>query len=145
MKITRRHFLQTMLALTGSAAAGAMYATKIEPHWVSYTRRTLPIRNLPPSLASSTLIHLSDLHIGDKFDYQYILDTFDDIGELAPDFVVYTGDFVSYQSRRQLEQFGEVAPRLPHWAVSAPPPSSATTITGTAGGSGRWRRCSLRS
>jgi len=114
MKLTRRHFLHGILGAAGSAAAGAVYATKIEPHWVDFNQVALPIRNLPAALVGKRLVQMSDLHIGLRFDYQYILETFPRVEALAPDFVVYTGDFVSYEDDYQLEQFGEVAPRLPH-------------------------------
>lgn len=114
MKFTRRLFLHNFLALTGTAAAGLIYATKIEPYWVDFSRRLLPIPNLPAGLEGSTLIHLSDLHIGARFDYQYILDTLQELSVLEPDFVVYTGDFISYETDYQLDQFAAVAPLLLH-------------------------------
>lgn len=53
-------------------------------------------------------MQLSDLHVGDRFDYTYIIDSFKKAQKLNPDYVVYTGDFVSYDSKKQLKQLKEV-------------------------------------
>jgi predicted MPP superfamily phosphohydrolase len=60
-------------------------------------KRPLPLTNLSPGLAGSRLIQLSDLHIGRQVDDDYLIHTFQRIQELTPEFVVYTGDFMSYQ------------------------------------------------
>lgn len=55
----------------------------------------MPIKNLPDGLAGKTLMQISDIHIGKRFDYNFIIDSFAKAKELNPDFVVYTGDYVS--------------------------------------------------
>src|SRR5690606_7475668 len=39
---------------------------------------------------------LSDIHIGPLVDDSYLLSVFEQVNELAPEIVVYTGDFTSY-------------------------------------------------
>ena len=112
--ITRRQFLRGTAGLVGASLATALYATRIEPYWVEYISLAMPIRHLPASLAGRTLVQLSDLHIGNRFDWQYILNTFEKIKRLAPDYVVYTGDFVSYETAEQLGQLREVMQHAPH-------------------------------
>ena len=66
------------------------------------------IKNLPDQLKGKTLMQISDIHVGNRFDYQYIIDSFKKAQKLNPDFVVYTGDFVSYDNEEQFEQLKEV-------------------------------------
>jgi predicted MPP superfamily phosphohydrolase len=96
--ITRRRFLQGSI---GAAAAGigvGLYTWQIEPHWVEFVRRPLPIRGLPETLRGRTLVQLSDIHVGPRVSDDYVLDTFARVRALAPDIVVFTGDFVSYET-----------------------------------------------
>lgn len=53
-------------------------------------------------------MQISDMHVGDRFDYQYILDSFVETQKLNPEIVVYTGDFVSYDGPEQLTQLRNV-------------------------------------
>jgi predicted MPP superfamily phosphohydrolase len=93
--ITRRRLLKASLAASGLALGG--YAWQIEPHWLEVVRRPLPFKGLPADLHGSTLAQLSDLHVGPQVDDGYILQTFATVRDLAPDIVVYTGDFTSHQ------------------------------------------------
>jgi predicted MPP superfamily phosphohydrolase len=58
----------------------------------------LPIRNLPTRLNGAFLAQLSDLHIGRVVDDGYMVGVFDLVRELSPEIVVYTGDWISYDS-----------------------------------------------
>ncbi|HEY8995172.1 MAG TPA: metallophosphoesterase, partial [Lacunisphaera sp.] len=93
MRITRRQFLQTTLATAGLTA---LYTWRIEPTWVEFVRRELPIANLPPGLVGKTLVQLSDIHIGSQVDDAYIAKVFAQVAALDPDLVVHTGDLVTY-------------------------------------------------
>jgi hypothetical protein len=66
------------------------------------------IKNLPKALIGKTLMQISDVHVGNKFDYQYIIDSFKKAQLLNPDYVVYTGDYISYENEEQLNQLKEV-------------------------------------
>ena len=81
----RRRFLWKGLGSTVALAAGTgLYTWRIEPHWVEFVERALPIANLPPALAGRTLVQLSDLHVGPRVDDDYVIGVFDRVRALAP-------------------------------------------------------------
>jgi uncharacterized protein len=85
----------------GAAASGigmgvGAYTWGWEPHWVEMVNRRLPIAFLPEGLKGATLVQLSDIHIGPRVDDSFLIKTFHKVKELAPDIVVYTGDFTCY-------------------------------------------------
>ena len=90
---SRRKLLKAGLAL-GAASLG-LYTWRIEPHWLEIVQRPLPIARLPDSLAGKRLVQISDLHIGPKVDDDYLINTFERVRRMAPEIVVYTGDFIS--------------------------------------------------
>ena len=103
--MNRRRFVQVAAAtVVGVPAATGLYTWLIEPHWLQVTRPELPIAGLPPALDGATLAQLSDLHIGPRVSDDYIAATFARVTRLAPDFVVYTGDWITYRSAAQYEQ-----------------------------------------
>lgn len=97
MNPSRRRFIAASAAAFASATGLGGYTSLIEPHWLEITRRTLPIRHLPSSLEGAMVAQLSDLHVGPRVSDAYILETFGRVRALAPDIVVYTGDFVSHE------------------------------------------------
>jgi uncharacterized protein len=98
MLITRRRVLRASAAAIASGAAVGLYTWLVEPHWLEIVRRPLPIRGLPAALSGQTLAQLSDIHVGPRVSDAYVTDTFTRVAVLAPDIVVYTGDFTSYSS-----------------------------------------------
>jgi predicted MPP superfamily phosphohydrolase len=111
---TRRQVLQT-LAVGGSAALlVGLYTWRIEPHWLEFTYPLLPIAGLPRELEGRTLAQISDIHVGPRVDDAYVVDSFRRVQELAPDFVVVTGDWITYRNSHQFEQLRRVLARLPH-------------------------------
>ena len=106
-----------LLRLGGAALAGAAgigwYAWQIEPHWVELVRRPMPLSGLPPELEGCTLMQLSDLHVGPRVSSGYLIDAMREAGTLAPDFVVITGDFVSYRSANDYRELARVLRALP--------------------------------
>lgn len=90
----RRDFLVAGAALaTTGALAG--YTRYLEPEWLEVTRRRLPVRGLPAALRGKTLVQLSDIHVSPQVHDHYVAQVFDRVRALAPDIVVFTGDFVS--------------------------------------------------
>ena len=75
-----------------------LYAWRWEPHWLELVERPLQVANLPAWLVGSRLTQLSDLHIGPQVDDSYLIHAFERVKEFAPEIVVYTGDFTSYES-----------------------------------------------
>lgn len=96
--------------LTGSALF--YYAWQIEPFDVEFVELEMEIENLPQELEGKTLMQISDTHIGDRFDYQYLIDNFQKAQKMNPDIVVYTGDFLAYKSPKQFQQLAEVSPHF---------------------------------
>jgi uncharacterized protein len=94
--VTRRSFLRAAVRLLGVAAATGFYTWRIEPHWLEIVRRSLPVRGLPRHLAGRTLALLSDAHLGTRVDDDYLIRSFDRAAALAPDLVLYAGDFVDH-------------------------------------------------
>lgn len=105
----RRRFIKnSILGSLGLGMLTGLYSWKVEPFWLEYVKLKMPIKNLPNNLVDKTLMQISDIHVGNRFDYQYIIDSFVSAQKLNPDFVVYTGDYVSYENREQFTQLKEV-------------------------------------
>lgn len=110
----RRPSRRAFLAACGSTLAGAgglgFYTSRIEPHWLEFVKHRLPVRALPAPLAGRTLLQISDVHAG-AVDDDYVIDAFTRAAALAPDIVVFTGDFITYhagaigQARRAYRHF----------------------------------------
>ena len=94
-KLNRRRFLSM-----GAAAAGGalVYARFLEPYWLQITHRRMPIAGLPAALVGKKVVHATDLHISPDVPDDYIRRVFDTIRDISPDFVLYTGDYVSSHS-----------------------------------------------
>ena len=111
--LNRRKLLKSLLTVGSGALLTGLYAWRIEPHWLQFTFPTLPVRGLPPELEGKTLAQLSDLHVGPQVDDDYVIHSFRRLSDLAPDFVVCTGDWISYRVPRQFDQLRSVLAHLP--------------------------------
>lgn len=106
--MNRRKFINTsFLGLAGIGLASGMYAWQIEPFWLEFVKQKMPIKNLPKHLVGKTLMQISDIHIGKRFDPQFIIESFQKAKKLQPDYVVYTGDYVSLHENKVLYQLLE--------------------------------------
>lgn len=102
--MNRRTFVRGIGALAAtSVPAAGLYTWLVEPHWLDITTPDLPVAGLPDELDGATLAHLSDLHVGPQVSEAFIRETFAAVRALAPDFVVYTGDWITYRGPEQLE------------------------------------------
>ncbi len=106
--MNRKKFLKTCANLGSSAVLSGLYTWQIEPFWLEFVHKNMKIKNLPKELIGKTLMQISDIHVGDRFDYQYIIDSFLKAQKFKPDFVVYTGDYVSYKNSKQKSQLQKV-------------------------------------
>jgi uncharacterized protein len=113
----RRSLLRLAGTAVLSAAGVGVYTRWIEPHWLDVVRRPMPLRGLPPALEGRTLLQLSDLHVGEQVDSGYLIEALQRAGELRPDFVVLTGDFVSYRSAAEYRELARVLRSLPRGAL----------------------------
>ena len=105
----RRKFIKrSLIGTAGIGILSGLYAWQIEPFWLEFVEKKMPIANLPDHLVGKTLMQISDIHVGNRFDYQYIIDSFKTAQAYQPDFVAYTGDYVSYENDEQFEQLAEV-------------------------------------
>lgn len=105
----RRKFIKK--AIYGALGVGAvtgMYAWQIEPFWLEFVKKKMPIKNLPEHLVGKTVMQISDIHVGNRFSRKYLIDSFQKAQKLSPDFVAYTGDYVSYENEEQFAQLKEV-------------------------------------
>jgi len=105
--MNRRGFIRTS-AIGGACLLSGVYTWQIEPYWLEIVQKTMPIANLHDELVGKTLMQISDIHIGNRFDYSFIIESFQRAQDLHPDFVVYTGDYVSYENEKQFSQLEEV-------------------------------------
>lgn len=105
----RRKFIKsTFLGLTGIGLFSGLYAWQVEPFWLDFVKVKMPIKNLPKDLVGKTLMQISDIHIGNRFDYHFIINSFKKATDFNPDFVVYTGDYVStYKDEVQYDKLDE--------------------------------------
>jgi predicted MPP superfamily phosphohydrolase len=107
--MNRRNFInKTFWGTVGIGFFTGLYTWQIEPFWLEFVKHKMPIANLPNNLIGKTLMQISDIHIGNRFDYSYIIDSFKKAQKYNPDFVVYTGDYVSYENEKQFQQLNEV-------------------------------------
>lgn len=106
--MTRKHFLKRLLQLSAVGALPFLYSWQIEPFWLEFVQRKLPIRNLPKELEGKILMQISDLHVGDRFDWNFLIESFQKAKNFNPDFVVYTGDFVNHGTPEDHESLKKV-------------------------------------
>ena len=69
--MNRRKFLKrTFLGTVGLGFFTGLYTWQIEPFWLEFVKRKMPVANLPDSLIGKTLMQISDIHVGNRFDYK---------------------------------------------------------------------------
>jgi uncharacterized protein len=112
--LTRRQVLRVLAAAGSGTVALGLYSWGVEPHWLEFTYPVLPIPGLPHELVGRTLAQISDIHVGPKVDDSYIIESFQRVQQLAPDFVVFTGDWITYRGPSQFEQLSRVMGQMPH-------------------------------
>ncbi len=106
--MNRKSFLKKIGQITAIAAIPGFYSWQVEPFWVDFVQKKMPIKNLPESLIGKIVMQISDLHVGNRFDWHFLIDSFKEAKAFQPDIVVYTGDFVNWESEQQLDQLSEV-------------------------------------
>lgn len=106
--MTRKNFLKKIFQLSIVDAFPALYSWQIEPFWLEFVHKKIKIKNLPKELEGKILMQISDLHVGDRFDYKFIIESFQKAKDFKPDFVVYTGDFVNHGTESDHIKLNEV-------------------------------------
>ncbi|MBN9517927.1 metallophosphoesterase [bacterium] len=128
-RLTRRRFWTT--AAVAGAGVG-LYTWRVEPHWVEFVRRDLPVRNLPPALDGRTLAQVSDVHVGPRVDSDYLVAALRHLSALRPDLVALTGDFVSAVGTERVDEAARVLEHL------SPPPLGCYAVLGNHDYGERW-------
>jgi predicted MPP superfamily phosphohydrolase len=113
-RFTRRQALTTLVGAGAATLGTGLYTWQAEPHWLEFTFPAMRISGLPRELEGRTLAQISDLHIGPQVDDDYVLRSFRRVRQLSPDFVAFTGDWITYRNVRQLEQLRRVIADVPH-------------------------------
>ncbi|GEN75197.1 metallophosphoesterase [Chryseobacterium hagamense] len=85
-----------------------LYSWQVEPFWLEFVERKLSVKNLPRELEGKILMQISDLHVGTRFDWKFLMDSFEKAKKYKPDFVVYTGDFVNHGNLAEREDLRKV-------------------------------------
>lgn len=99
--MNRKKFIKkTFWGITGIGLLSGLYSWQIEPFCLEFVKVKMPIKNLPNNLVGKTLMQISDIHIGNHFDYHFVINSFKKAQALNPDFVVYTGDYVSIYKKQ---------------------------------------------
>ncbi|HOZ98132.1 MAG TPA: metallophosphoesterase [Niabella sp.] len=98
--MNRKSFLKLISGLGATGLITGLYSWKIEPYWLEFTKMDMSIRNLPATLDGKILMQISDIHVGNKFDHKFIIEAFEKAKRVKPDFVVYTGDYITLHEER---------------------------------------------
>ena len=101
--MTRKKFLKSVFQLSLIGALPAFYSWQIEPFWLEFVHHKMKIKNIPKHLEGTTLMQVSDLHVGNRFDWKFLIESFQKAKNYNPDFVVYTGDFVNHGNQSDLK------------------------------------------
>ena len=111
--LTRRSFLALGASAAAAAVGSGLYTWQVEPFWVDLVRRPMPLENLPAELVGKTLLQISDIHVGPKVSSEYLIRTFREARDLAPDFLAITGDFVSFATELERGELARVLRSVP--------------------------------
>jgi len=97
-RLSRRDALRlagvTLAGLAASAAGSAWYMRFVAPRALDVTLFDLRLPNLPGALDGLRIAHLSDLHVSEIVEPEWIRHAVDAANECLPDLVCLTGDFV---------------------------------------------------
>lgn len=107
---TRRNILR--FGVYGGGAATLGYTFFVEPFWLEFVKRDLPIARLPDGLKGKILVQISDIHASGRVSEKYLAESFARISDLEPDIVVYTGDFITLDDKTDV-RMERLFPELP--------------------------------
>lgn len=94
--MNRRTFIsRTAKTLAGFGVLGGLYAWQIEPFRLEFVHIKMPVKHLPDHLEGKTMMQISDIHIGPRFDPEFIKEAFVKAAAYRPYWVVYTGDYIT--------------------------------------------------
>lgn len=89
-------------------ALSGLYPWTLEADWLSIEHVDMPLPNLGSGFDGARVVHLSDLHASPLVGERYLRSCMDIVNSLRPDFVVLTGDFVTFGPRHFARTAGRV-------------------------------------
>ncbi|NNE13535.1 MAG: phosphoesterase [Saprospiraceae bacterium] len=104
----RRNFVKASSTIAATALMTGLYAWQIEPFWIDFEHVKMPVKNLPKKLIGKRIMQISDVHVGNDFELDFLINAFEKAKRYKPDFVFYTGDFISYVNAKQFKQLTKV-------------------------------------
>lgn len=97
--ISRRRLLRLLGGLTLSGAAAIAYMRLVEPQWVDLERIVLRLPGLPEKFIGKRIVQISDIHLCDLTGPEKLTEAVQLANQLAPDWLVLTGDYVGDDAR----------------------------------------------
>lgn len=102
--MSRRTFLKTALASAVGTSllgvGGVTYAFQVEPGWVEVRPVRLALPRLAPEFHGLRIVQVSDVHLDDWMDRDYLARAIELVNQQEPDLVALTGDYVLYEPGR---------------------------------------------
>jgi uncharacterized protein len=114
--ISRQAFLKKIgkIALGGTfaGAGGLLYSYDFETTWIEVTRRSFLLPRLSSDFQNYKVVHISDLHLDDRTEPEYLTKLVRLVNEQEPDLIAFTGDFVTFASERFASELTATLSRL---------------------------------
>lgn len=117
MKSLSHYLYDSLTDLCCVASLVGIWARFIEPSWLSVTVKKLTLDHLPPAFHGFRIVHISDLHLSDKTSTKLLRHLQTTLQNLAPDIIVFTGDFICYSQLPNPEKLHQI---LQGWRHVAP-------------------------
>ena len=92
--MNRRQFLGVAGAGVAAVAAGAGWATLVEPNWPVVERHEIRLARLPARLDGLRIAQLSDIHLSPLVTQDDLMRAVTLVNRQSPDLVALTGDFI---------------------------------------------------
>ena len=114
--ISRGAFLKKIgrIALGGTltGAGGFFYSYDFETTWLDVTKMSLPLPRLAFDFRNYRLVHISDLHLDDHTEPEYLTKLVRLVNEQEPDLIAFTGDFITFAPERFASELTTTLSRL---------------------------------
>lgn len=89
------------------------YFTLIAPYRVEFVTHTTPIENLPAHLHGAKVVQISDIHTGYRVPNRFLKRIFAQIDGLQPEYVVFTGDYITQERTTEVHNLRPVMAAAP--------------------------------
>ena len=114
--VSRRDFLKELgkTALGGAfvGAGGLFYSHDLETTWLEVTKMRLQLPRLAFDFSNYRVVHVSDLHLDDYTEPEYLTKLVRLVNEQQPDLIAFTGDFVTFTAERFASELAITLSRL---------------------------------